>query len=270
MSTTAIDAPRESERSLVRLLQGLASSRDRLRQPLGGRATGLVIAVLLEALLLLALLTLGREPPLGAPKADTLTVIQLSDAQPAASLAPRHAQEEAQRPDAPQPQPPPPEVHKTEVEPAVTIPLIQVSPQPMAESDISKPPSPPAPARRKSTYGPPSPGPSSDDSERVPGSGPNGEPLYAARWYREPYDDELRGYLSTAQGPGWGLIACKTVADFRVDDCIGLGEYPQGSHIMRSVLAAAWQFRVRPPRLGGQSQVGSWVRIRIDYTSNRD
>jgi len=249
-------------------MRGLASSRDRLRQPLGGRATGLIIAVVLEALLLLALLTLGRERALAPPTADALTVIQLSDVEPDASPEPRRAQQE-QRPDAPQPQPAP-EVRKAEVEPEVTIPLIQVSPQQMAAPDVPKPPSPPAPARRKSTYGPPSPGPSSDDSERVPGSGPNGEPLYAARWYREPYDNELSGYLSTAQGPGWGLIACKTVADFRVDDCIGLGEYPEGSHIMRSVLAAAWQFRVRPPRLGGQSQVGSWVRIRIDYTSKRN
>jgi protein TonB len=250
-------------------MRGLASSRDRLRQPLSGRATGLIIALVFEALLLLALLTLGREPLLMPPKADTLTVIQLGDAEPQAAPAPREARTEAQRPDAPQP-PATPDVRKAEVEPAVTIPIIQVAPQDMAASDISKLPSRPAPARSKSTYGPPAPGPSPDDSERVPGSGPNGEPLYAARWYREPYDNELRGYLSTAQGPGWGLIACKTVPDFRVDDCIGLGEYPEGSHIMRSVLAAAWQFRVRPPRLGGQSQVGSWVRIRIDYKSKRD
>jgi len=248
--------------------RSLALSRDRLRQPLGGRASGFAIAVLLEALLLLAMLTLGREPPPAPPKSDSMTVVQLSDSEPDASPAPP-APKQAQRPDAPEPRPTP-EVPKTEVEPAVTIPIIQVAPQEMAASDISKLPSRPAPARPKSIYGPPAPGPSPYDSERVPGSGPNGEPLYAARWYREPYDNELRGYLSTAQGPGWGLIACKTVADFRVDDCIGLGEYPEGSHIMRSVLAAAWQFRVRPPRLGGQSQVGAWVRIRIDYETKRD
>src|SRR5690606_34540147 len=100
------------------------------------------------------------------------------------------------------------------------------------------------------------------DSERV-GTAPNGEPLYAAAWYREPYPDELAGYLSTANGPGWALIACRTVPDYRVADCVGLDEYPRGSLIQRAVLAAAWQFRVRPARLGGQPLVGSWVRIRI-------
>ena len=101
------------------------------------------------------------------------------------------------------------------------------------------------------------------------GTAPNGEPLYAAAWYREPRDDELRGYLSTASGPGWGLIACRTAPDYRVEDCVGLDEYPNGSQINRAVLAAAWAFRVRPPRLGGRPMVGSWVRIRIDYGIER-
>jgi periplasmic protein TonB len=106
------------------------------------------------------------------------------------------------------------------------------------------------------------------DTERV-GTAPNGEPLYAAQWYREPDDDMMRSYLSTARGPGWGLIACRTAPDFRVEDCVALSEYPEGSQINRSVLAAAWEFRVRPPRRGGQPLVGSWVRIRIDYGLGR-
>ncbi|MBD3746665.1 MAG: hypothetical protein IE932_10700, partial [Sphingopyxis terrae] len=72
-----------------------------------------------------------------------------------------------------------------------------------------------------------------------------------------------------ASGPGWGLIACRTAPEFRVEDCVGLDEYPQGSQINRAVLAAAWQFRVRPPRVGGRSMVGAWVRIRIDYGIER-
>ena len=81
--------------------------------------------------------------------------------------------------------------------------------------------------------------------------------------------EELRGYLSLADGPGWALIACRTVPDFKVDDCVGLDEYPTGSNIQRAVLAAAWQFKVRPPRVGGISRVGDWVRIRIDYEERR-
>ena len=71
--------------------------------------------------------------------------------------------------------------------------------------------------------------------------------------------------MSTASGPGWGLIACRTAPDYRVEDCVGLDEYPNGSQITRAVLAAAWQFKVRPARVRGRSLVGSWVRIRIDY-----
>ena len=103
------------------------------------------------------------------------------------------------------------------------------------------------------------------DSEQV-GTMANGEPLYAARWYREPTDQELAGYLSTANGPGYALIACKTVAGYYVEDCVLESEGPQGSMMGRAVLAAAWQFRVRPARVNGREQFGSWVRIRIDYT----
>ena len=244
-------------------MRGLPSPRDRLAEPLGRRATGIVIAFALEALLLLALLTLGRtEPP--AAKTD-VTTIDLINAEPDA--APVRSPEPAPQPDAPQ-QPRPPELPKPEIKPEVILP--PVVPAPIRQPPLAEPPAPPAPqpARPKGKFGPPAPT-SSGDSERVSGSGPNGEPLYAARWYREPYDSELSGYLSTARGPGWGLVACRTVADFRVDDCIGLDEYPTGSNITRAVLAAAWQFRVRPPRLGGQSQVGAWVRIRIDYGTRR-
>ena len=126
-------------------------------------------------------------------------------------------------------------------------------------------PAPPA----RAVYGPPdNRSPAMRDTERV-GTAPNGEPLYAAEWYREPDDAMMRAYLSTARGPGWGLIACRTAPDYRVEDCVGLGEYPEGSQINRSVLAAAWEFRVRPPRRGGQPLVGSWVRIRIEYGLGR-
>jgi protein TonB len=113
------------------------------------------------------------------------------------------------------------------------------------------------------SYGPPDSGSrASDDAVRV-GTAPNGEPLYAARWYREP-GQEFWGYLSAAS-PGSALMACRTIANFEVADCVPLGE-TAGSQLARSILAGAGVLRVRPPRLGGRSLVGAWVRIRIDYT----
>jgi protein TonB len=134
--------------------------------------------------------------------------------------------------------------------------------------DPMRTPARPAPPARP-LYGPPdNRSAAMRDTERV-GTAPNGEPLYAAEWYREPAADMMRSYLSTARGPGWGLIACRTAPDYRVEDCVALDEYPDGSQITRSALAAAWEFRVRPPRRGGQPLVGSWVRIRIDYGLGR-
>ncbi len=171
----------------------------------------------------------------------------------------------------PPPAPPQPPLQAAPPEPLPAPPVIPPPPDSTALAQPPTPPAPPAPpARPARVYGPPDVRPPPQpDSVRVEGSGPNGEPLYAAQWYREPYDDELRGYLSTARGPGWGLIACRTVADYRVQDCVIEGEYPTGSGIARSVQAAAWQFRVRPPRIGGKDQVGEWVRIRIDYEQRR-
>jgi protein TonB len=101
------------------------------------------------------------------------------------------------------------------------------------------------------------------DSEVV-GKGPNGEALYAAEWAREPTDAELAGYLPRNAPEGFGLIACKTIPNNRVEDCIELDQTP-GSRLASAVRQAAWQFHVRPPRKGGHPLIGSWVRIRIDY-----
>ena len=77
-------------------------------------------------------------------------------------------------------------------------------------------------------------------------------PSSAATWPRNAPD-------------GCGLIACKTMPDDRVDDCVELDQSPRGSHLAAAVRQAAWQFRVRPPRKGGRALIGPWVRIRIDY-----
>jgi protein TonB len=100
-----------------------------------------------------------------------------------------------------------------------------------------------------------------------PGEGPGGVRLYEAEWYRRPTEAELAGYLpADMPSSGWGLVACKTVENFHVENCQQLGESPLGSGLGRAVRQAAWQFLVRPPRVDGKAMVGEWVRIRIDYS----
>jgi periplasmic protein TonB len=239
----------------------------------GRRTLGLGLAVLIEALILLLLLTLGREVRPGVED-DRRTLVSLIPAE-TSQEAPEErrpepeqqaeARPEAQRPRPEQPRPPQP------AEPAVppaappAPPIMPMRWELMPSAALPRNGAPPA----RPLYGPAdNRSPAMRDTERV-GTAPNGEPLYAAEWYREPAAAMMRAYLSTARGPGWGLIACRTAPDYRVEDCVALGEYPEGSQITRSALAAAWEFRVRPPRRGGRPLVGSWVRIRIDYGIGR-
>jgi periplasmic protein TonB len=251
----------------------------RLRAAFGDRRTvGLGLALLVEALLLLALLSLsvGRQP---AEENGSLTVVDLPVEAPSIETPEADAPAPETSPDQPQPPQPPTPPEPRPAEPSEQPP--QPSPAPPQPSPPARiiipsapsapaaaPPAarPPAPAPR-AVYGPPNKGGGSiiRDTERV-GTMPNGEPLYAAAWYREPSDKMLGDYLASARGPGWGLIACRTAPQYRVEDCVGLEEYPQGSQIMRSILAAAWEFKVRPPRVGGRELTGTWVRIRIDYS----
>lgn len=233
----------------------------------GRRALAIALSLLVPALMLVLLLSFRLEPP-PVHTQESMSVVSIEapgapDPAPEADSAPEpsDATVTPPQPATPAAAPPPPPTPAPAAAPKIPPPSAAPPPPPTA----TRPPS-------GRVYGPPNIGGSRSssfaDSERV-GTAPNGEALYAARWYREPSDDELRGYLSTASGPGWGLIACRTVSDYRVEDCVALDEYPNGSQINRAVLAAAWQFRVRPPRIGGKSQVGAWVRIRIDYDIHR-
>ncbi|MCW3797790.1 hypothetical protein OMW55_08235 [Sphingomonas sp. BN140010] len=256
----------------------MSSVADTFRIPARRRAAGLAAAFAIEALLVLALLTLGRERTAGRTEQPRVVSFELSPDKTPEQPTPPKAQEQA-APSEPQPTPTKPQPPLPGEPVRVTRPIQPVSPAPLPplvelprgavpSIDLrSLPSAPAAPAKPRRAAGPPSD--SRDVDTPVVGTAPNGERLYAASWYREPYDDELRGYLSTADGPGWALIACKTVPDFRVDDCVALDEYPANSRMARAVLAAAWQFRVRPPQLGGQLKVGEWVRIRIDYSLRR-
>ncbi|WP_435199296.1 hypothetical protein [Qipengyuania sp. 902] len=231
------------------------------------KAGGLVFALLLEALLLLLLLSLGlvnRDP---VPMRDAVSTFDVGDAREEADEA---LAEPAPAPATAQSQVSPPEPVPDQPVPQPTPPpaLLRTAPASSPSFDLAQQPQ----AQNRQRAGPIGPAftPRPGDSQRIAGSGPNGEPLYAARWYREPTNGELAGYLSTASGPGWGLINCQTAPQFRVENCVLVDEWPSGSQIGRAVLAAAWQFKVRPPQIAGQPQVGEWVRIRIDYELRRE
>lgn len=236
----------------------------------GPRTLALGLAVLIEALILILLLTLDwrEQPGVEDERPTVISFIAPEVAEEAPEARSPETEERAQEQERPEAQrlepdePRPADAPAAPAAPALVPMRWQLRPSLPRNNDR-----PAQPARP--VYGPAdNRSPAMRDTERV-GTAPNGEPLYAAQWYREPDDAMLGDYLSTARGPGWGLIACRTAPDYRVEDCVVLSEYPEGSQINRSVLAAAWEFRVRPPRRGGQPLIGSWVRIRIDYSVGR-
>lgn len=227
------------------------------------------MALIAEAILVLVVVKLGSVAfvPFSAPPGMTTISFSTPPKQHAAKAEQDESKAETLRRETRQPQTTPtrapeqptPQVAPPRPQPSPPPALIQLSPREMASADITPPSAASAP--RQGMMGPPAP-PGGEDTPQV-GTAPGGGPLYAASWYRKPYEDELSGYMSTATGPGWGLIACRTAPEYRVEDCVRVDEYPTGSNIARAVLAAAWQFKVRPPRVGGRDKIGDWVRIRI-------
>jgi len=237
---------------------------ERLRDGLGRRATGFVAALAIEALLLALLLTLGQTRE---PKRQPLVSLTTFDArsepkQPTppktpSKSTPRNRQTAPPVQQQPQPAPEP-------AKPAPTPPPMISLPRSQANFSLaSLPQLPSPPAKTEAPFGPQDTG-TPGDSKRI-GTAPDGTPLYAARWYREPTNDELAAFGARAQafGSSWGRIACKTAPDFRVEDCVEVDEYPENSHLAHAVLSAAWQFKVRPPWQNGHSLIGSWVQITI-------
>ncbi len=224
------------------------------RTTLRRRGPALLLALVFETLFLLALLRLVL-PPAPKPVEPALAVLPLQAGPTARASAPhsRAAAKRAQDQPKPAKRTPPPVLK------APSNAFVQVTPEDYQAGDISKLPSPSdgAGAGKESAaaYG--------------PGEGPGGAPLYNAEWYREPTDGELALYLPNERPPGsWGMIACRTIEKYHVDDCRSMGESPPGSGLAKALRLASWQFLVRPPRVGDKLLIGAWVRIRFDFTKS--
>ncbi|MEA3541712.1 MAG: hypothetical protein U9R77_06305 [Pseudomonadota bacterium] len=230
------------------------------------RAAGVTFALVLNLLLLLALFTLS--PSFQPPKMDPrLPVTFETEAGPKAAQEEAKA-EKAERREESKAEPqkveepvvrPPLEVEKPVEQPPSPFAFLTLNREQMASADIGKMP------RRAAGDG--SAGQGNSAAVAGPGEGPGGVQLFEAQWYRRPTHAELSPYLpNDAPTSGWGLVACKTIDHYHVENCQVMGESPMGSGFGRAVRLAAWQFLVLPPRVNGKVMVGSWVRIRIDYS----
>ncbi len=226
------------------------------RQPLSRRAVVLLFVLLVHAFLVGLLLLLTPQAPPGKPEARSFTLLpdQVIAPKPTPKPAIKTTLKGATKRTPVQPKPiaPPEKLFGTEMFEAVDITKLPNHREELAQGT----------GQADSGVG--------ADSQTVtgPGGGPHGEPLYKAEWQREPTHAELAFYLPKSGVPAgsWATIACRTAERFRVEDCEILGESPPGSRLASSLREASWQFRVRPPRLGGKTLVGAWVSIRFEFT----
>ncbi|MBO9715137.1 hypothetical protein [Sphingomonas sp.] len=251
---------------------------ERVREGVRRRGLPFLLALLIELLIALMIVYLGasvvapkkKEFPkvfgIAGQEEDSSDATKSPETRKAEAQATRRGatQQAAQKP-IPVPTPPP----QTDQPPPTPYAFLHLTRSDYAASDIgrNKSAAPVAAGDSASSDDNGSSGIRAGDTPRASGKGPHGEPLYYAEWYREPTHAELNTYLPPkSQRDGWGEVACRTIDHWHVEDCIELGESPRASGYARAVRQAAWQFLVRPPRVGGKVLVGSWVNIRITYT----
>jgi hypothetical protein len=229
-----------------------------LRAHAAGRR-GTSLALTIAAHLLLLLLLLQTTNLRFAPPGDEPGLVALDIAPPSRAAA-RQERTQARRAKASAAEPPPP-VPPAPVPPPQPVQPWTINPE-LAGFDLRDVPSTP-----RAAAGPPGPaeGDADGDSDDSVGTAPGGGRLYNAECVREPTDAELAFYMPRGV-TGAGVVACRTVARNKVEDCREIGDSPPGAGIARGVREAAWQFLVRPPRKNGQPMIGSWVRIQITLT----
>lgn len=240
---------------------------DEGRAPLSRRAIALAVVIIVHCLLIAALIYAARvkvQPPIVEAAIQMFNL--LPPAEPRVAKAPK-ARAKASGGAAPRS----PTKAPKAVKPPPKPPLV-----PLNESfDLAKVPQTPK-APESQTAGETTGIGVGKSSGPVYGpvlgksTGPGGQTLYAAEWFRHPTHAELSTYMPHAPQDSWAEIACRTIDQYRVEDCTELDESPPGSGLSRGLRQAAWQFRIRPPRIDGKPQVGTWVRIRIDFTQAKE
>lgn len=234
--------------------------RSAYRQPISPRrrAAALALAVGLVALLILALLRLGAPARFDEPGNRSLSTFDVGPAAERRAEQPRRVERRAAARLMPAPpKAPPPPLPPTSLRNPAAPAMLAMS---LGDTDIGKMARAP-----RGDEG------ADDGKDSVapygPGGGPGGARLYEAEWYREPPANAMALYLPGGAPPGaWATIACRTVPNYRVDNCRQLDDFPRGQGLSSALRQAAWQFQVRPPRLGGKPLIGAWVRIRFYWT----
>lgn len=249
-----------------------SASYQQTPEPVRRKVVALVLTCIVQALIVFLLFRLATATPRApVPPSKPLTLDLLPEPEPEVTFtrnetkAKRTGGGAAPKAAAPVAPPAVPKPDPQPEAPAPPLAMIPLSRTEMAAADIGS-----IPSARAAPGGGDAAGTGAGrgtDTGVADGQGPGGETLYNADWQRRPSDAELRFYLpARVSRPGWALIACRTIAGFRVDRCIELGQSPPGSGLSSAIRQAAWQFRVKPPRIGGTPQVGAWVQIRIDFT----
>ena len=252
-------------------------------QPSSDRRRGISLALTIVAHLLIAFLLWRLAPTLDPPpepgRSLTVNMLPVGDNQSTATKsakAPARATAKASRRTAPEPPAAPrAPAPDASVPPPVDTPFpgyLVLSKSDFAASDVGKMPS------RKSGGGAGKQlaaangagDGDSGESSAAAGIGPGGQRLYKGDWYVKPSASQLDPYLPRNLPPrAWARVACRIIAGYRVEDCIGLdGSQPGLAERLRQ---AAWQFRVRPARINGKEQFGTWVVVTYDIiTKSKD
>ena len=229
------------------------------RPSLRTRLAALLLSLALVGLILATLIAMGMLDTLPGGPGEHLSAVTMSSRNQESRKQQHEKASASAAPQVSQPVlPVPPHLPRPPIISKIPpVKMIEMSKADMAAADISK----------LGNHSGASSGNGNSAGAYGPGEGPGGAKLYNAEWYREPSHAEISGYLPNGAPPGsWGLIACKTIEHYHVENCMQLGESPPGSGLARALRLAAWQFLIRPPRIDGKPVIGAWVRIRFDFT----